>query len=331
MKTLLLTGATGFVGFNMLAREAQHGTRILAPVRSAEKLRRRLECEGLSHADIDPLDTDPSKWGDLRPTHALLSAGVLFARTRGDYHSVNVDWNLRVLDVLPSDCRVVVLSSQAAGGPTPADLQARRETDADAPLTMYGQSKLELERAIRRLHPERAITILRPPMVLGSGDSATLQLFKMAAGPIRPKPGLRKKEYSFIDVRDLLDAIQISWQSDQVGPYYVASDRSITDLELIRSAALSCNATGLTVPMPQIFIKCLSWIVDSHPKLRAAAPSLTRDRALDLWVDRWVVDSSSFRETTRWESKHTLEHSVQSACDFYVRTGQLKIKCKKPS
>jgi len=331
MKTLLLTGATGFVGFNMLAREAQQGTRILAPVRNAEKLWRRLECEGISHADIVPLETDPSKWGDMRPTHALLSAGVLFARNREEYHSVNVDWTVRVLDALPSDCRVVVLSSQAAGGPTPKGFQARRETDADTPLTMYGQSKLELERAISRMHPGRAITILRPPMVLGAGDSATLQLFKMAAGPIRPKSGLRKKEYSFIDVRDLLDAVHVAWQGNHVGPYYIASDRSITDLELIHSAAISCNANGVTVPLPHLFIKCLSWIVDSHPKLRASAPSLTRDRALDLWVDRWVVDSSSFRETTHWESKHTLEHSLQSACDFYVRTGQLNIKSKKLS
>ena len=45
MKTLLLTGATGFVGSNMLVLEAQRGTRILAPVRSAEKLRRQLAAE----------------------------------------------------------------------------------------------------------------------------------------------------------------------------------------------------------------------------------------------------------------------------------------------
>jgi uncharacterized protein YbjT (DUF2867 family) len=36
MKTLLLTGATGFVGSNMLVQEVQLGTRSLAPVRNAE-------------------------------------------------------------------------------------------------------------------------------------------------------------------------------------------------------------------------------------------------------------------------------------------------------
>ena len=241
MKTLLLTGATGFVGSNMLVQEAQRGTRILAPVRSAEKLRRQLAAEGISSENVVTLDTDPATWGENRPTHALLSAGVLFARSREEYYRVNVDWTLRVLDALPPDCRIVVLSSQAAGGPTPAGTPARTERHADSPITLYGKSKLELEQAILGSHSERPITILRPPMVLGARDTATLPLFKMAAGLVRPKPGLGKKEYSFIAVEDLLEAVNASWESDARGPFYIASESTITDFELIRTAALATH------------------------------------------------------------------------------------------
>ena len=65
MKTLLLTGATGFVGSNMLFQEVLRGTRILAPVRNAEKLLRQLKAEGISGADVAALNTDPSTWGDI--------------------------------------------------------------------------------------------------------------------------------------------------------------------------------------------------------------------------------------------------------------------------
>jgi nucleoside-diphosphate-sugar epimerase len=65
--------------------------------------------------------------------------------------------------------------------------------DADAPITLYGESKLALERAIRANNADLPLTILRPPMVLGARDNATLPLFKMASGFLRVKPGLRKK------------------------------------------------------------------------------------------------------------------------------------------
>lgn len=329
MRTLLLTGATGFVGGNMLVREALQGTRILAPVRNVEKLRRQLHTEGLSSADVVALDTNPSTWGNLRPTHALLSAGVLFARSRDEYQSVNVDWTLRILEALPAECRVVVLSSQAAGGPTPSQVHARTEEDVDTPITHYGKSKLELEQAIRRSHSGRPVTILRPPMVLGARDTATLPLFKMAAGLVRPKPGLAKKEYSFIAVEDVLEAVKASWESSARGPFYISSEQTITDFELIRTAALATNGRGVTLPLPQVIIKCFSLIVDAIPKLRESTPSLTRDRARDIWADRWVVDSALFRRTTGWQSTRDLRHSLESAHDFYIRSGMLKRKTQQ--
>jgi nucleoside-diphosphate-sugar epimerase len=249
---------------------------------------------------------------------------VLFARDREEYQSVNVEWTLRVLEALPADCRIVVLSSQAAGGPTPPQVHARSERNADLPITHSGKSKLELEQTIHSFHSARPITILRPPMVLGARDTATLPLFKMASGLVRPKPGLRKKEYSFIAVEDLLEAVDACWQSNSTGLFYIASDRTITDFELIHTAAMTAKGRGITIPVPQLIIKCFSLIVDAVPKLRESAPSLTRDRARDIWEDRWVVDSSLFRRTTGWKSTRDLRQTLQSAHDFYVQTGMLK-------
>ena len=324
MKTLLITGGTGFLGSHMLVQEAKLGTRILASVRDARKLRTLIAAEGVSKADIIPLDSDPSSWGDIKPTHALLSAGVLFARDHEAYRSVNVDWTLKVLAALPRECRTVVLSSQAAGGPTPTGIAARREVDADAPITLYGKSKLELERIILSSHSDRPITILRPPMILGARDSATLPLFKMAAGLVRAKPGLRKKEYSFIAAEDVVEAVRASWEAGLMGPFYIASDHTITDIELIQAAAMVGRSRGITVPLPHMLVKCLSHIVDAIPHLRASVPSLTRDRALDIWADRWVVDSGLFREETPWTSTRSLQQSLQSAYDFNVAAGLLK-------
>jgi len=321
MKTLLITGATGFVGRNLVLREIARGTQILAPVRSAAKLRAQLESEGVDPRAVIALDADPAQWaGGAQPTHALLSAGVLFARDREEYFATNVDWTLRVLEALPESTRIVVLSSQSAGGPTPPGRAARTESDADTPLTWYGKSKLALERALQS-QKARRLCILRPPMILGPRDTATLPLFKMAMGLVRTKPGLRRKEFSFLSVEDVVEAVEAAWNCEAFGPHYISAHRTITDWELIGTAARAAGGNGVTLPIPITVVKAISLLVDSIPALRQSAPSLTRDRAKEIWADRWVVDSTAFRHATGWQSRQDLAEALESAFRHYVREG----------
>ena len=321
MKTLLVTGATGFVGRNLLLREISQGTQILAPVRDAKKLRAQLEIEGFDPSSVTPLDPEPENWpSGIHPTHALLSAGVLFARNRDEYFATNVDWTLRILEALPESARVVILSSQSAGGPTPHGRAARTESDADTPLTWYGKSKLALERALQS-QKNRRICILRPPMILGARDTATLPLFKMALGLIRTKPGLRRKEFSFLSVDDVVEAVQSAWSFESPGPHYISAHRTITDWELIDTAARAAGGKGVTLPIPIAVVKAMSLLVDSIPSLRRSAPSLTRDRAKEIWADRWVVDSTAFRRATGWQSRQDLAEALNGAFRHYVREG----------
>lgn len=320
MHALLVTGATGFVGRNLLIRAARERVPILAPVRNHEKLLRCLDEDGISHGSVTPLPAEPAEWKEVRPSHAVLGAGVLFARSRGEYFATNVDWTLRVLRALPPECRTIVLSSQSAGGPTPKGRAARSEQDPDSPVTWYGESKLELERAIAREFPGRPITILRPPMILGARDTATVPLFKMARGPVRTKPGLRRKEFSFLGVEDVVAAIYAAFPLNERGPFYIGSDRPVSDEALISSAAQAVGGKGITLPVPMLVVRLMAAVVDAIPPLRTEAPSLTRDRAKEIWPDRWVVDSSAFRRLSGWSPAVSLDEALHSAWRHYQKT-----------
>ena len=324
MNALLVTGATGFVGRNLLIRASRERVPILAPVRNREKLFRCMEEDGIPREAVTPLPAEPVEWGSPCPSHAVLGAGVLFARTRAEYFATNVDWTLRVLRALPPECRTVVLSSQSAGGPTPKGRAARCEQDPDSPVTWYGESKLELERAIAREFPDRPITILRPPMILGARDTATLPLFKMARGPVRTKPGLRRKEFSFLAVEDVVAAIHAAFGINERGPFYIGSDRPVSDFDLLSSAARAAGGKGITLPVPMPLVRLLAAVVDAIPSLRKATPSLTRDRAREIWPDRWVVDSSAFRRLSGWRPTLSLDEALLSACRYFQAQGQLK-------
>jgi nucleoside-diphosphate-sugar epimerase len=323
--SLLLTGATGFLGRNIVLRALGEGREVFAPVRSPGKLIEQLRFEKTDLRGVHVLSATPDKWPKIRPRSAILSGGALFERNRGDYFCTNVDWTLATLRALPEECRTVVISSQSAGGPTPSGKMSRSEADSDAPITWYGESKLAMEEAIRREFPERPITILRPPMILGARDAATLPLFRMARCRVRIKPGLRAKSYSFVAVEDLVTAIFLALESEPLAQAcYVSSIHPMTDWQLIASAASACNAKGLTVPVPHFAVRILSGLIDAVPGLRAQAPSLTRDRAREIWVDRWVVDGSKFERLTGWRATTGLSDALQAAHSYYVREGKLQ-------
>lgn len=323
---ILLTGATGFVGRNLLLRLLAEGREVAVPVRSPEKLAGQLRAEGLpaKPPGLHVLPADPASWPALPLREAVLGAGVLFARSKKEYWTTNVDWTLEILRRLPTDCRTILISSQAAGGPTPAGKKSRTTSDADAPITWYGESKLAIEKAAREEFPDRFITILRPPMILGARDTATLPLFHMARGLVRIKPGLQAKAYSFIDVGDMGDAILKVLSADRIEqPLYPAVPEPITDWELIATAATVCRRAGITVPVPELAVRLLSAVVDTVPALRKSTPSLTKDRAKDIWAARWVVDGSELSRLTGWQPRVALRDSLKAAFDFYRREGTL--------
>lgn len=325
---LLLTGATGFVGRNVLLQALAKKYEVYAPVRSPQKLATQLRHEGFP--DLPPgltvLPVNPAEWGSIPFDRAILNAGVLFAREQEEYFSTNVHWTLSVLRALPEECRTTILSSQSAGGPTPPGLAQRTIGDPDLPITLYGKSKLAMEQAVRAEFPERPITILRPPMILGARDTATLPLFRMARGAIRIKPGLQTKTYSFLAVDDLVEALLLLSNAPEPPPaktLAIAYAHPITDWQLMAGAAEAAGGRGVTVPIPQPLVRVLSHVVDLIPTLRAQIPSLTRDRAREIWPARWVVDATPFEIVTGWKATRGLPETLKSAYAHYVREGMI--------
>ena len=329
---LLLTGSTGFVGRNLLIRLAgdRRWSRIVLPVRDPEKLRSQMEGEGISgDSRFVPVRVSGDLWQlpeDIAPDVAIHAAGLLFGRRREDYFAVNVEGSLRLAAQLPRTCRMILLSSQAAGGPTPMGAERRTMDHGDGPVSWYGASKLTLEKELRN-RLGRRLLILRPPMVLGPRDAATVPLFQMARGPLRIKPGFASKHYSWIAVGALCDAILAAASDPAVGerhgPFYLGSEGTITDSELIATAASVIGAKGFTIPVPQAAIRLASLAVNAVPAWRDAAPSLGIDRVREMLPDRWVCDAAPFREAFGWTQRESLGETLAETAGWLKARGTI--------
>ena len=330
---LLITGSTGFVGRNLLLRVTQdpRWSRIVLPVRDPAKLRAQLAGEGIvEDARLLIFRVTGDFWElpvGVSPDLVIHAAGLLFGRRKEDYFRTNVDGSIRLAAQLPRTARMIVLSSLAAGGPTPDEAEVRGMHHADRPVSLYGASKLTMERELRNRLGSRLL-ILRPPMVLGPRDAATLPLFKMAAGAIRIKPGFAAKHYSWVDVGELCEAIIAvsaaatpDWEKH--GPFYLGSEQLITDTELIATAASVIGGRGVTLSAPQVAIRLASLLIDAIPAWRAAAPSLGRDRVREILPGRWVSDGKPFAEHFGWKPAKNLRQTLGETAEWLKKEGKI--------
>lgn len=323
---LLLTGSTGFVGRNLLLRalrEKKFSTLIL-PVRSKEKLLSQLAEEGIKELPerVHLCSVKNNIW-DLEdapePDLVIHCAGLTFSRTREDYFETHVQGTLQLFEQLPKSTYFLVLSSLSAAGPTPHDDTVRRSYHQESPVSWYGESKLAMEQKLRALYPERLL-IIRPPIILGPRDTATIPLFKMASSLLRVKPGLRAKEYSWISIDDLCEAIllivDIDWKKSFPFSYFISSSQSITDLELISTTAAVLKKQGVTLPLPHFFLQMISNIADQIPALHKPLQSLGRDRIKEILPQRWVIDGSEFQRDFKWSPQKTLHETLEETATW---------------
>ena len=276
-----------------------------------------------------PFSVGENLWqlpSEVRPDLAIHAAGLLFGRRREDYFEVNVEGSLRLAAQLPRACRLILISSLAAGGPTPPGQERRNAGDDDRPVSWYGASKLTLERELRN-RLGRRLLILRPPMVLGPRDAATVPLFRMARGAVRMKPGFTPKHYSWIDVDALCSAILAVCanpaEGERHGPLYLGSEGTITDSELIATAAEVMGAGGITLPVPQAAIRLASLAVDAVPAWRVAAPSLGIDRVREILPDRWVCDAGPFAHAFGWSHEASLRETLAETAAWLKAQGKI--------
>jgi nucleoside-diphosphate-sugar epimerase len=322
---LLVTGATGFIGRTLVLRALADDAvdEIIAPVRSPDKLRAQLAREGATGMrKLRMIKAAAPAWDlrDLGPVDRVVHcAGILFGRTRDEYFRVNVDGTLDLLAQLEGAPEVLVLSSQSAGGPTPAGHQAKKLDHPDRPLSWYGESKLQMERAVREAgHPR--VRFLRAPMVLGPGDQATLPLFRMVRGKIWTKPGRELKHFSWISSGDLADAIDVWFErGGGLDVAHVTSPGTITDAELMLTAGQVSGKKGRLLPVPQFLLKPVAFASKFIPAIGENVPSLTADRAREIWPNRWVLDPDPFHEATGWRGQATLEDTLARTLAWFQR------------
>lgn len=274
-RRVAITGSRGFIGTHVTAALRAHGDEVVPIAR-------------------------PFVLADLRKTFERTDAvvhlaGVVSAVHERDYYEGNVEFT-RIVAHAAEEARIrmVHISSLAAAGPAPASAP-RSEDDQPSPITTYGRSKLEGERAVRDRRDLRW-TILRPGVVYGPGDRALEPLFRMARAGWLPLVGDPLAAYTFIYIDDATRAILAALERTGSGDIlFLGHAIPVTARDLLEAVRDTVRPDGRIVPIPRIVARTAALAGDVATFLARRPAMINSRRFAELYsagfvcrVDRMV-------------------------------------------
>ena len=333
--TVLVTGATGFVGRHLVRGLAERGHRVVALVRESSD--RSPIAEYVDAFRVGDLSEPASLEGLTEGTDAIIHSACAVASTfdagrsaEDAFMAVNRDGtvNLAREVVARGGPRLVHVSSTAAvGAPPPGRVDESVRCD---PRTPYQRSKRAAEVALLDLHRDEGLDVamVRPCVVAGPGkDRSELRtLLKWVRAGRFPLVGNRPNvQKPIIDVDDLVSAlIAATDRGASGGIWFVHSDGGHTLGDMLRAAAEVTGARYPYVPIPMPVARTAATLLEAAQRLSPDFnPPLTHDR-IDLFIKDRRIDVSRAREELGWApQRQDLVDMLGRTYRYYLDRGLL--------
>lgn len=289
MKTIAVTGGTGFVGQALTKALLAKGYAVTVVSRRAP-LR---PLPGAAYAQADFADT-ASLGRALAGSDAVVHlAAALFCRSREAFMLANAAGTANLAaaaNAVPSLKKFVYISSLAAGGPSPEGAP-RTEALPDAPVSFYGLSKLEGEKAAKAF-ANGPLVILRPPIIYGKKDSGFSKIAEWVRKGVMVNAGSAGGRFSFVYIDDLVAAIIAALETPRFdgGCFYVCEERSYAWREFITMLAQGMGVKmPLMLSLPPAAVYAVGWLYEAVTKVTGAEPVMNRDKAREAAAPNWTA------------------------------------------
>jgi nucleoside-diphosphate-sugar epimerase len=317
LKTLLITGAHGFIGQTLCKKMLAGGWRTFGTVRSAKDIAGSLPA-GADAVHIETIgpDTDWSKtlWGVDTVVHTAARVHRMQKsdeETLSEYRRVNVAGTERLARMAASAGvrRFIFLSSIKVNGEGTPLGQPFTETDAPSPQDAYALSKWEAEQSLTKVSRETGleVVVLRSPLVYGPEVKANfLRLMQWVAWGVPLPFGATRNRRSLIYIGNLVSAIDacLTHPSAANQTFLVSDGEDVSTSDLIRGLAGEMGRKACLVSLPPAL-------------LSAVAKLIRKGQEAERLLSSLQVDSSRIRQTLNWQPPYTLQAGIRQTVDWY--------------
>ena len=334
-QSILITGASGFIGSFLVEEALRRGFDTWAGVRASSS-RKYLQQPALHFLELDCAHEDRLH-GQLRShreahgafDYVVHCAGVTKCIDPADFDRVNYGQTRALADALRSlgmtPRQFAFISTLSVFGPVHEDTyEPIRETDTPRPNTAYGRSKLKAERYLTGL-ADFPCVIYRPTGVYGPRERDYFLMAESIRHHLDMSVGYLRQDLTFVYVRDVVQAVFLGIEREVKGRAYFLSDGQVYDSrtfsDLIRREL--GNPAIVRLKCPLFLLKVVSLLAERWAALRRTTSTLNRDKYNIMKQRNWQCDITPAVRELGYRPAYDLDSGVRETIAWYKEEGWL--------
>jgi dihydroflavonol-4-reductase len=327
-QSVLVTGASGFIGGHLVRRLTARGCRVSCLVRATSRVDElRLAGAQFIACDIADRAGVARAIASSKARTVFHLAGLVRAMSPGDFIRVNAGGVEAVAEACtdqPDSPILVLVSSLAAAGPTGE--RPIVESDTPMPVSHYGRSKFAGEQVAMRYADALPITVVRPCIVFGAGDRGMVELFRpIARSDLHVVGGSGDRRVSLVAVADLVECLLLAAEQGERlvpavsghGIYFAAAE----DVSYVELGMAIARALGKPQPrilrLPGWSMRTIGRFGDVMSRIRQRPGWVSSDKFCEILAGSWTCSSAKARQQLGWLPAAPLADRFRETAQWY--------------
>ncbi len=328
---ILVTGASGFLGSNLVHKAVTENFECFAGVRNGSNIGQFSDLESLRFVNLPYKSKDrlvqllldyKAQYGKF--DYIIHNAGLTKCKKKSDFDEVNFQFTKTFVEALiEADCvpkKFIYISSLSAVGPGRINpFQPIKHTDAPCPNTLYGKSKRKAEEFLESTSNTFPYIIVRSTGIYGPGDKEYNIYISTIDKGIEVQMGFEDQYLSFIYIEDLVNVIfSLLESSIERKAYFVSDGRTYTQKQYIHIVRNHFSGSTVKVILPMSLFKILCYTFDFIGGLFGRVPVLNSDKYKIMSARNWVCDISELEKDIDFTPRYYLEDGIRDTIVWYL-------------
>ena len=327
--TVLLTGASGFVGSAVARRLREEGFQVRVLVRATSPVAHLADL-GLEFVTGDLRDAESVRRAMAGVRHLFHVAADyrLWARNPDELTQTNVaGTRLLMQEAMREGVERVVYTSSVATLAARADGVSADETmplTEDKAIGVYKRSKVAAERAVEALIAEGLpAVIVNPSTPIGPRDVKPTPtgriIVEAASGRM---PAFVDTGLNMVHVDDVAEGHVLAFQRGRIGERYVLGGQNATLAEILATVAQVVGRRPPRIRIPRQALMPFAHVTEAVARVTGREPMLTRD-GLRMSKNKMFF-SSAKAETELGYRARPYREGITDAIEWFRRAGYLR-------
>lgn len=307
--TILLTGASGFIGQNLLKLQSQRELNFKIVSRQRAK-----KSDSFTYC-IDSFDSSTCWSNAFEGVESIIHLAALAHKTNflnRDYREVNTKGTLNLAKeaIKYGVKRFVFVSSIGVNGISTHETPFT-ESSMPFPHNSYAQSKHDAEIGLKKIAEETGleVVIVRPTLVYGTCAPGNFGALTRLVNNVPILPfGLANNRRDFIAVQNLADLlVTCAIHPDAAGHTFLASDGETVSIKQFTNAiADGLGKKVIQLPVPVSVMRLVGKLTG-------------KSAMIEQLYGHLEVDSSNLKEVLGWTPPLTMKEAMATLCDSGVK------------